>query len=85
MKIKFFTCIAKNGNEAVVCHGAGKNIEDFKNNYSGNGELLQIKEHETALYNGEVFYEFLENVLKKSNYGYNEINHILAILKENEK
>ena len=81
-----FTCICDFGDDLdpVRVTGVARSINHFKERYKGNGELLKIKEVETALTN-EGFEETLRKTLENSGYGRNEIELIIAILQENNK
>lgn len=84
MKIKMFTCICDNvGETPYRITTSANSISDFKKKCRGNGELLNIKEVETAISNQEEFMNRLEEVLKNNLYGENEIKHIKAIINAN--
>lgn len=81
-----YTCICDFGDDLdpVRITGVATSVKHFKERYKGNGELLKIKEVETAL-TKEWFEETLRNTLETAGYGENEIDLIIAIIKENNK
>ena len=86
MKLKMFTCICDFGDDLdpVRVTGVARSVNHFKERYKGNGELLKIKEVETALTH-ENFMNIFEKTLKNAGYGENEITLLMAIVEENNK